>query len=117
MEVKNLVKNKNYIISFCPLVDYPLDCVLTEWDSEHGPIDMHLASIYEQSGWLATRYRESTLYDGSEGELYNMSEDPQQTVNLWTDPSSKGIRDDLVDLLEARLPKTRSPRLERQAPV
>ncbi|MDG2278870.1 MAG: sulfatase-like hydrolase/transferase [Pseudomonadales bacterium] len=93
------------------------DCVLTEWDSEHGPIDMHLASIYEQSGWLATRYRESTLYDGSEGELYNMSEDPQQTVNLWTDPSSKGIRDDLVDLLEARLPKTRSPRLERQAPV
>ena len=35
MEVKNLVKNKNYIISFCPPVDYPLDCVLTEWELHH----------------------------------------------------------------------------------
>ena len=30
MEVKNLVKNKNYIITFCPI-----DCVTTEWKLSH----------------------------------------------------------------------------------
>ncbi len=93
------------------------DCVLTEWDSEHGPISMHLASIYEQSGWLCTSYGESALYDGTEGELYNMSEDPGQTVNLWAEQSAQGIRDDLVDLMQERLPTKRTPRLERRAPV
>ena len=30
MEVKNLVKNKKYIITFCPI-----DCVMTEWRLTH----------------------------------------------------------------------------------
>ncbi|MGB1756468.1 MAG: hypothetical protein ACPHHQ_06715, partial [Pseudomonadales bacterium] len=42
--------------------------VLTEWDSEHGPINMHLKSIYRSDGWLMTCYGPSHLYDGSEGE-------------------------------------------------
>ena len=30
MEMKNMVKNKNYIITFCPI-----DCVTTEWRLNH----------------------------------------------------------------------------------
>lgn len=91
--------------------------VLTEWDSEHGPIDMHLKSIYERSGWLCTAYGKSHLYDGSEGELYNMNEDPDQLVNLWDDPGYAGRRDDLVALLEEQVPPMQTPRPERLAPV
>ena len=52
--------------------------VITEWDSEHCPIDMHLKSIYHRDGWLCTAYGASHLYDGSEGELYNLNDDPYQ---------------------------------------
>jgi arylsulfatase A-like enzyme len=91
--------------------------VLTEWDSEHGPIDMHLKSIYEQSGWLCTAYGKSHLYDGSEGELYDMNEDPGQTINLWNDPGHTARRDALVALLDEKVPPMQTPRPERRAPV
>lgn len=91
--------------------------VLTEWDSEHGPVDMHLKSIYEASGWLCTAYGASHLYDGSEGELYDMNEDPGQRVNRWDDPGCRAQRDALVALLEEQVPPMQSPRPERRAPV
>ena len=62
--------------------------VLTTWDSEHGPVDMHQKSIYHHDGYLCTTYEKSALYDGSEGEFYNMREDPGQRVNLWADPEA-----------------------------
>lgn len=91
--------------------------VLTEWDSEHGHIDMHLQSVYERSGWLCTTYGKSHLYDGSEGELYDMNEDPGQTNNLWDDPGNAARRDALIALLEENLPPMQTPRPERKAPV
>ena len=91
------------------------EVVLTEWDSEHGPVDMHLKTIYRRDGWLCTTYEKSSVYDGTEGELYNLNEDPDQLVNRWTDAPS--IRQELVDQLSATLPAARSPRLERRAPV
>lgn len=89
--------------------------VLTEWDSEHGPVDMHLKSIYRRDGWLCTTYEKSSVYTGEEGELYNLIEDPLQTVNLWSDETS--VRTELVEQLYAALPAARSPRLPRKAPV
>ena len=91
--------------------------VLTEWDSEHGHIDMHLQSIYHESGWLLTAYGTSHLYEGTEGELYDMREDPDQLVNRWSDPACAGKRAELAALLADALPPARTPRLERQAPV
>lgn len=91
--------------------------VLTEWDSEHGHIDIHLRSIYHASGWLCTRYERSSEYEGTEGELYNMNEDPDQLINLWQDPGSRSQRDELVSMLYDNLPPPISPRLERRAPV
>ncbi len=93
------------------------DFVLTEWDSEHGHVDMHLKTIYEKSGWLCTAYGKSHLYEGTEGELYHMQEDPDQLTNLWFDPAYAGKRDELPALLHDSLPPARVPRLERKAPV
>jgi hypothetical protein len=51
------------------------------------------------------------LYDGSEGELYNLDEDPLQWRNLWDDPGSAALRSDLVADLLANLPPPREPKL------
>ena len=91
--------------------------VLTEWDSEHGHADMHLKSIYQSAGWLCTAYEPSFIYDGSEGELYDMKNDPEQRVNLWTDPGYRQQREELVAEIYRRLPKAREPQLPRLAPV
>ncbi len=91
--------------------------VITEWESEHGPITMRLNSLYHADGWLCTKYDECSLYDGSEGELYNMNDDPDQLVNLWDNPASKAKRDELSEMLSENLPRASEPRLERRAPV
>jgi hypothetical protein len=93
---------------------------------------MHLRTIY-RDGWSCTAYEKSTIgepnglekwfaetglfggkspvsrvvYDGSEGELYNVDEDPHQFENRWDDPACKGIREDLVTDLYDSLPKER----------
>lgn len=90
--------------------------VLTQWDSEHGPTDIHLKSIY-QDGFLCTLYEKSSLYDGSEGELYNLNEDPGALKNLWSDGGSQSLKSDLIADLKDNLPTMRSPRLDRKAPV
>jgi hypothetical protein len=91
--------------------------VITEWDSEHGDISLHMKSIYNKAGWLCTVYEKSSLYDGTEGELYDMTADPEQRVNLWDDPAHRATRDQLVSDLYDELPRPREPRLPRQAPV
>jgi arylsulfatase A-like enzyme len=108
--------------------------VLCEWDSQFPGYGMHLRSIY-RDGWLCTVYEKSTIgepnglekwfaqigmfgggigpvspvaYDGSEGELYAVEDDPHQFVNLWDDPQRKGVREDLVADLYDALPTERN---------
>ena len=97
--------------------DQGREFVLTEWDSEHGPIDMHLKSVYHKSGWLCTSYGKSAVYDGDEGELYNMKDDPEQRVNLWNTPAHSTIQQFLLEIIATQFPAPRNPRLERLAPV
>jgi len=116
--------------------------VLCEWDSQFPGYGMHLRSIY-RDGWLCTAYEKSTVgepngleeyfaatglfggglgpvssvaYDGTEGELYNVLDDPYQWENRWDDAECKAIRADLVDDLYASLPReTRRLPVERPA--
>jgi arylsulfatase A-like enzyme len=88
--------------------------VLTEWDSEHPNGDTHLASIY-RDGLLCTAYEPGAFHDGTEGELYDLADDPLQRVNLWDDPARRSVRDDLVADLRGSLPPRRDPRLEQAA--
>ncbi len=89
---------------------------ITEWDSEFKNVSMHLRTLY-RGGWVCTAYEKSTLYDGSEGELYDLANDPHQWRNLWHEPRYKAHRDALVADLRASLPPARAPQLEAVAAV
>jgi arylsulfatase A-like enzyme len=101
--------------------------VLCEWDSQFPGYGMHMRSIY-RDGWLCTVYEESTdgrpnglertwgervltpcgvHYEGGEGELYRVDEDPHQWHNRWDDPACRPIRSDLVADLYDSLPAER----------
>ncbi len=89
---------------------------MTQWESEHGPVNMSLNTIY-RNDWVCTAYAKGAIYNGDEGELYNLVADPGSLYNLWDDPGYAGIRDDLVADLNDHLPAARQPKLERKAPV
>jgi len=113
--------------------------VITEWDSQFKQIGMHLRSIY-RDGWLCTVYEKSTRdvgfdlqqvpailrgnspapnisYEGTEGELYNLNEDPLQWRNLWSDGGYQKLRSDLTADLYDNLPRQRDPMLPVEAPA
>ena len=115
--------------------------VLTEWDSQFGHIGMHLRSMWRDD-WLVTVYLPSNddhpgsrqisevvgqlgggvldatvRYDGTEGELYNLADDPHQWHNLWDDAAARSTRDDLVADLLDNLPPVRDPQLAVEAPT
>jgi arylsulfatase A-like enzyme len=89
---------------------------ITEWDSQFPHIGMHLRSIY-RDGWLCTAYEAGPLYEGTEGELYSLAEDPLQWRNLWDDPAYRARRDELVTDLYDNLPPEREVKLAVEAPV
>ena len=66
---------------------------------------------------MCTAYAPGTVHDGTEGELYDLADDPLQHDNRWDDPALAAVRDDLVDDLRAALRPARTPRLPLDAPV
>jgi hypothetical protein len=56
-------------------------------------------------------------YDGSEGELYRLDEDPHQWRNLWDDAAFAAVRKDLVADLYDSLPPARETPLLVEAPA
>jgi arylsulfatase A-like enzyme len=92
------------------------DKVLTEWDSELFGVAVHLRTI-TRDGWVCSAYRPGYVHDGTEGELYNLGDDPLQQVNLWNDPAAAAMRSDLVADLWDSQPPARDPRLALVAPV
>jgi arylsulfatase A-like enzyme len=113
--------------------------VITEWDSQFAEIGMHLRTIY-RDGFICTVYEKSTdnigfslarlyqtfgadlplpdiRYDGSEGELYSVVDDPHQWRNLWNDPGYAKLKSDLIADLYDNLPAPRAPQLRVQAPA
>jgi arylsulfatase A-like enzyme len=113
--------------------------VITEWDSQFAQIGMHLRTIY-RDGWVCTMYEKTTRdfglditmllratsstspipdvrYDGSEGELYKLDEDPLQWRNLWDDAGYAKMKSELIADLRDHLPPARSPRLTVESPV
>ncbi|MBV8951116.1 MAG: sulfatase-like hydrolase/transferase [Actinobacteria bacterium] len=90
--------------------------VLTEWDSELFGVDVHLRTI-TRGHHVCTAYLPGTVHDGTEGELYDLDDDPLQRHNRWDDPACKAVRDDLLaDLWDAQ-PAPRQPKLLLEAPV
>jgi arylsulfatase A-like enzyme len=90
--------------------------VLTEWDSELFGVDVHLRTV-TRDGWVCTAYRPGTVHDGTEGELYDLADDPLQRVNRWHDPGAAATKADLLDDLWASQPAAHDPTLQVEAPV
>jgi hypothetical protein len=115
--------------------------VITEWDSQFAQIGMHMKSIY-RDGYVCTVYEKSTRdigfdlaaiirsglggpnipmpdisYDGTEGELYNLREDPMQWRNLWDDAGFAKLKSDLIADLYDNLPPARDLQLPVEAPA
>src|SRR3954452_3726433 len=85
--------------------------VLTEWDSELFGVDVHLRTI-TRDGWVCTAYAKGTVHDGTEGELYDLVDDPLQQHNRWDDLSQHSLRNDLLADLRANTPEPHQPRLQ-----
>ncbi len=56
-------------------------------------------------------------YEGIEGELYNVHEDPRQWRNLWNDAGYARRKSDLIADLYDHLPRPRDPQLRVEAPA
>jgi hypothetical protein len=67
--------------------------------------------------WVCTAYLPGTSHDGTEGELYDLVDDPLQRHNRWDDPAMRPLRDDLVDDLWSSQPPSRLDRLVLESPV
>ena len=93
-----------------------IERVLTEWDSELFGVDVHLRTIMRDH-YVLTRYMAGSVHDGTEGELYDLAEDPLQRDSRFDDPTLRALRDDLLSDLLAHLPPAREPRLLLEAPV
>ena len=57
------------------------------------------------------------LYDGTEGELYDVDDDPHQWRNLWSDPQFAKLRRTSIDDLYGHMPPPVSRRSSRSADV
>jgi arylsulfatase A-like enzyme len=90
--------------------------VLTEWDCDHRGTTTRMRSIF-RDGVLCTAYEKSSFYDGSEGELYDLRNDPHQFENLWDDPGYRKRRDELVERLYQSLPPMPDTWPEWRSPV
>jgi arylsulfatase A-like enzyme len=93
--------------------------VLTDWDSYHpNGTRMHLRTIPRGRG-RATAYEPGTVHDGTEGELYDLVDDPLERINRWDDPTLATTRDELLGLLHDTRPRSLHghPLTDVEAPV
>ena len=90
--------------------------VYTEWLDNYDDNEIHLQTMV-RDGFLITRYGVTNRYDGSEGELYALADDPHQWRNLWDKAECKSLRDDLLADLLDHLPDGRDEPLPKVAPV
>ena len=90
--------------------------VLTEWDSVLFGKIVSLRTITRGS-WVCTATLPGSVHDGTDGELYDLTNDPLQHVNLWHDASHRAIRDDLLDDMWRNLPGATAARRACDAPV
>ncbi len=93
-----------------------IERVLTQWDSELFGVAVHLRTI-TRDGWLCTAYLPGAVHDGTEGELYDLSDDPLQRVNRWDDPAVAALRGRPAGRLWDHQPPVRQPHLALEAPV
>lgn len=100
------------------------ESVLTGWDSEHQNADdldkkklsLSLRTISTQD-YVLTAYLPGSIYEGSEGELYDLKGDPLQKINRWDDPAYTSLRSDLLTAMKDKWPDEPTKRRPQVAPA
>jgi len=90
--------------------------VLTEWDGGYQSHDLHMRTIC-RDGLVCTVCEPGSAHDGTEGELYDLADDPLQWVNRWDDADYTKRKLELIADLYASLPPAHEPALEPVALV
>ena len=90
--------------------------VITEWDGGYDGESVTLRSIC-RDGFVCTVCEPGTAHEGNEGELYDLTADPRQFVNLWDDPARQNLKSDLITDMYDNLPPARTPPLKQVALV
>ncbi len=74
------------------------ETVFTQYESHTPDASIVMNAVYAD-GFRCIAYERTATYEGTEGELYNVNEDPMQVINLWDDPAYRGIKKDLIDAI------------------
>jgi len=78
------------------------ETVYTQYESHTPDASIIMNAVYAD-GYRCIVYERSMTYEGTEGELYKVEEDPLCLVNLWDDPAHQGIKKDLIDAVRSDL--------------
>lgn len=100
-------------LPICP--DANRDTAFCQWDAEKSGIEIKMKTVYHRSDMVCTTYDKTNYYNGTEGELYNLKDDPKQWNNLWDDPDYAGVKEEMVMLVKHNTPSPREPALVRTA--
>jgi arylsulfatase A-like enzyme len=74
------------------------ESVITQYESHTPEVSIIMNGVYA-NGMYCVAYEHTVTYDGTEGELYDLEEDPRQRVNLWDDPARLAVREEMRSII------------------
>lgn len=70
------------------------ESIITQYEGHTPEVSIIMNGVYAD-GMYCTAYERTMTYEGTEGELYDLNDDPRQRVNLWDDPARQAVRDEM----------------------
>ena len=74
------------------------DHVFTQFEGYTPECQIVINGVYAD-GWIANFYARTQTYEGTEGELFNVEEDPRCRTNHWDDPAQQARIDNMRGLI------------------
>ena len=74
----------------------------TQYESHTPDASIIMNSMFA-NGIKCVLYERTKTYDGTEGELYDLKEDPGELVNLWDDPKYAAVEADMIETIRKDL--------------
>jgi len=78
------------------------EAVFTQYEGHTPECSIIMNSIYAD-GKVCVQYLPTFTYEGTEGEFYDLKEDPTQRVNLWDDPAVQADKQEMIDAIRDTL--------------
>ncbi len=90
--------------------------VVTEWIDAYDGNEIVMRTMVRDD-YLITAYEKTNRYEGTEGELYVLADDPHQWRNLWDELAAVSLKADLLADMADHVPDGRAVPLQKIAPV